>query len=290
MDEPARRHRHGRHDAPRRLRRRAGARARRWRDAYGEDGRLRAPPPPLRVQPRVPRPLRGARASCARARRPTAAWSSSSSCATTRSGSAPRPTPSSRAGPTGPHPLFREFVGAALDRAEGRTPHLFDLDAEPAAAPPPPDVTPAVPRLPPRSASATVHAGPRHPVGGRRASRRPTATSSSATSSTIRARSSVVPAARRRHGHPRAPVPGRRSTRELLEIPAGKRDVDGEPPELTAQRELAEEVGLRGRPPRARCAEFHNSPGFCDEPSHVFLATDLHDGRRTTARAPRSST
>ena len=32
---------------------------------------------------------------------------------------------------------------------------------------------------------------------------------------------------------------------ELLEIPAGKRDVAGEAPEVTAARELAEEVGLR---------------------------------------------
>ena len=30
----------------------------------------------------------------------------------------------------------------------------------------------------------------------------------------------------------------------LLEIPAGKRDVHGEDPELTAARELAEETGL----------------------------------------------
>jgi len=32
--------------------------------------------------------------------------------------------------------------------------------------------------------------------------------------------------------------------REIIEIPAGMRDVDGEPPEETARRELAEEVGL----------------------------------------------
>ncbi len=38
----------------------------------------------------------------ARASRPTAGWSSSSSCPATRSGWAPRPIPSSRAGPTGP--------------------------------------------------------------------------------------------------------------------------------------------------------------------------------------------
>ena len=33
--------------------------------------------------------------------------------------------------------------------------------------------------------------------------------------------------------------------RELLEVPAGKRDVPGEPPEVTASRELEEEVGRR---------------------------------------------
>src|SRR3954467_13997787 len=38
----------------------------------------------------------------------------------------------------------------------------------------------------------------------------------------------------------RAPIDG-----DLLEIPAGKRDVDGEPPDVTARRELEEEVGLR---------------------------------------------
>ena len=35
--------------------------------------------------------------------------------------------------------------------------------------------------------------------------------------------------------------------RSVIEIPAGMRDVDGEAPELTAQRELVEEVGLPGR-------------------------------------------
>ena len=60
----------------------------------------------------------------------------------------------------------------------------------------------------------------------------------------------------------------------LLEIPAGKRDVAGEPPEETARRELAEEVGLAaGRlEPLAR---FYNSVGFSDELSHVFLGLDL---------------
>jgi ADP-ribose pyrophosphatase len=62
--------------------------------------------------------------------------------------------------------------------------------------------------------------------------------------------------------------------RELLEIPAGKRDVEGEPPQETARRELVEEVGMRaGR--IEKLAEFYNSPGFCDEHSFVFLALDL---------------
>ena len=61
---------------------------------------------------------------------------------------------------------------------------------------------------------------------------------------------------------------------DLLEIPAGKRDVEGEPPEETARRELQEEVGMRaGR--LQKLAEFYNSPGFSDERSWVFLAVDL---------------
>jgi 8-oxo-dGTP pyrophosphatase MutT (NUDIX family) len=64
--------------------------------------------------------------------------------------------------------------------------------------------------------------------------------------------------------------------RLLLEIPAGKRDVDAEDPEVTAARELAEEVGMRaGR--LEKLAEFFNSPGFCDEHSFVYLATDLQE-------------
>ncbi|CAM8642427.1 MutT NTP pyrophosphohydrolases including oxidative damage repair enzymes [Acidimicrobiia bacterium] len=61
---------------------------------------------------------------------------------------------------------------------------------------------------------------------------------------------------------------------ELLEIPAGKRDVEGEATELTASRELAEEVGFRaGR--LELLAEFVNSAGFTDERSWVYLGRDL---------------
>jgi ADP-ribose pyrophosphatase len=63
---------------------------------------------------------------------------------------------------------------------------------------------------------------------------------------------------------------------ELLELPAGKRDVDGEPTETTAERELAEEIGRR--PGRLDLlARFYNSPGFCDEHTWLYLARDLSE-------------
>ena len=69
---------------------------------------------------------------------------------------------------------------------------------------------------------------------------------------------------------------------ELLELPAGKRDVDGEPPETTAGRELAEEIGFR--PGRLHLlARFYNSPGFSDELSHLYLAEDLEPVGREAA-------
>jgi 8-oxo-dGTP pyrophosphatase MutT (NUDIX family) len=61
---------------------------------------------------------------------------------------------------------------------------------------------------------------------------------------------------------------------DLLEIPAGLRDVAGEPLEVTANRELAEEVG-RTAAQLELLAQFHNSAGFTDECSFVFLGTGL---------------
>jgi 8-oxo-dGTP pyrophosphatase MutT (NUDIX family) len=69
--------------------------------------------------------------------------------------------------------------------------------------------------------------------------------------------------------------------RELLEIPAGTRDVDGEPPEETARRELLEEVGVDARHMRLLTV-MYNTPGFCDEETHIYLATGLDPG--ATAR------
>lgn len=61
---------------------------------------------------------------------------------------------------------------------------------------------------------------------------------------------------------------------ELYEIPAGKRDVAGEAPEVTAHRELAEEVGMTAERVEL-LANMHHSPGFCDEYGYIFLATGL---------------
>jgi len=60
----------------------------------------------------------------------------------------------------------------------------------------------------------------------------------------------------------------------LLEVPAGIRDVGGEPPEVTARRELAEEAGLAADRVEL-VATIHNSPGFADEQGLVYLATGL---------------
>lgn len=61
----------------------------------------------------------------------------------------------------------------------------------------------------------------------------------------------------------------------VLEIPAGKRDVPGEDPAVTAARELAEEVGYAADRLEL-LASFHNSVGFSNEFGHVYLGTGLH--------------
>jgi ADP-ribose pyrophosphatase len=60
----------------------------------------------------------------------------------------------------------------------------------------------------------------------------------------------------------------------LLELPAGKLDVPGEPPEQCAARELEEETGY-GPGKLTELCQFFNSPGFSDERSWVYLAEDL---------------
>jgi 8-oxo-dGTP pyrophosphatase MutT (NUDIX family) len=63
---------------------------------------------------------------------------------------------------------------------------------------------------------------------------------------------------------------------DLLELPAGKLDVEGEPPLETAKRELAEEIGKAGED-WVEIEQFFTSPGFTDERVWVFEATGLSD-------------
>ncbi len=67
--------------------------------------------------------------------------------------------------------------------------------------------------------------------------------------------------------------------RELWEIPAGIRDVPGEPPEVTAGRELAEEVGYEAARV-VKLAEMLPSPGLTDSVTHIYLGTELSPTER----------
>jgi len=64
--------------------------------------------------------------------------------------------------------------------------------------------------------------------------------------------------------------------RELLEIPAGLCDVDGEGHEDAARRELVEEVGLEADRLEL-IARYHVAAGFCDQFVRLYLATGLHE-------------
>lgn len=63
---------------------------------------------------------------------------------------------------------------------------------------------------------------------------------------------------------------------DSLEIPAGKRDVPGEPPLETAKRELAEEIGKQASEWRELLG-FYPTPGFADEHVQLYVATGLSD-------------
>lgn len=61
---------------------------------------------------------------------------------------------------------------------------------------------------------------------------------------------------------------------ELLEVPAGKLDVEGESHLDCAKRELEEEVGLRAKE-WSEWKRFFTSPGFAEEEVTIFEATGL---------------
>lgn len=63
---------------------------------------------------------------------------------------------------------------------------------------------------------------------------------------------------------------------EILEIPAGLCDVDGEDPLETAARELQEEAGLAAGSLEL-VAGFHPAAGFADQFVRLYLATDLRE-------------
>lgn len=64
----------------------------------------------------------------------------------------------------------------------------------------------------------------------------------------------------------------------LLEIPAGKLEINEEPRE-TAIRELREETGYTANNYRY-LMEFYTSPGYTTEKIYMFMATDLIEGNQ----------
>jgi 8-oxo-dGTP pyrophosphatase MutT (NUDIX family) len=63
---------------------------------------------------------------------------------------------------------------------------------------------------------------------------------------------------------------------DLLELPAGKLDEEGESPLDTAKRELAEEIGKQAEH-WEDLGSFYTSPGFASEEVFLFLATGISD-------------
>ena len=68
---------------------------------------------------------------------------------------------------------------------------------------------------------------------------------------------------------------------DVLEIPAGKLDEEGESPLQAGKRELAEEIGKAAEHWES-LGSFWTSVGVLDEEVHLYLATGLRDERAET--------
>ncbi len=73
---------------------------------------------------------------------------------------------------------------------------------------------------------------------------------------------------------------------DLLEIPAGRLDKEGEEPLQSAKRELAEEIG-RGAHNWEPIVVYYTGAGFTDEQVHLFAATGLYEANAESGEQER---
>ena len=200
--------------------------------------------------------------------------------------------PELKSRPTRPHPLFAAFIGAAMDyKAAERLPveipeHARQRQpstrrASDASLPASPNRHPWLSTSSRRLSSETAAYAERSSrcaatrcamPGGNTARARSSSTSARSPSSrwTTTATSPLVYQYRHALG------------RRLWELPAGLLDVGGEPPHLTAARELVEEAGLPARPGRCWSTSIPR-PGSATRSVRVYLATGLTEVGRPEA-------
>ena len=282
---PARRRRQGRHDAARRLLRRARTAARQVAAAYGEPVVSERHRHRYELNAKYRAAARGRRAVLQRARRPTTAGRVHRAARTIRSGSARRPTPSSRAAPTGrtrcsaswsraAWPGRRDVAGAPIcARSTARSKSPAGVSRRPSAAF--------------RSRSATDWST-RATSGTSSSPTSTTPTASGSTRDIVRSPGAVgvVPLVFDAEGNPSVVLVAqyRPPLRPSIARDPGRdaRRRRARPPTRSARRELIEEVGLSaGR--LELLTEIDPSPGMTD--------SVLHDlpGDRLPPRRPRSA-
>ncbi len=180
--------------------------------------------------------------------------------------------PELKSRPTRPAPLFRELIGAALARAEGRSPHLFDLDAE-------------------RRRSVTRLTGGRRRVRearrggagpGARLPRRARPVRGSGRQR-VRARHRPPPrcggrgaAPRRRDGDAGAPVPGGPRRASCSSSPLGPATSTASPPRSPPRASWSRRPAWPPGP-SSSWPPSTTRPASRDEMVTLFLARDLHE-------------